>query len=277
MACTQARNWRTWFLMPWLLVPLLFFFIDTLPFLATVVVLAAIFVFIRRLISYMWLGKDTNNPFFMSVMAAAYALSTWVYFIKIFPGSVTTTAAPATTTLHVSSTFVGHICHRLTPHDHLTTVTNEYGMLTMFFIGVNFMWASLFLYLVRSDPGFLKLDEAGVEKIYHKLSLGAKNIPQLCPTCMVRCRPLSPPRHAVQFNSIHSSLDVLSVFCHHGTDRASDSFQALQELQPVCRAHGPPLRVAQQLRGREQPPALHGPAHARHPAPLDLCLLLRPT
>jgi hypothetical protein len=81
-------------------------------------------------------------------------------------------------------------------------VTNEYGMLTMFFIGVNFMWASLFLYLVRSDPGFLKLDEAGVEKIYHKLSLGAKNIPQLCPTCMVRCRPLSPPRHATPCNSI---------------------------------------------------------------------------
>jgi hypothetical protein len=105
MACAQARNWRTWFLMPWLLVPLLFFIIDTLPFLATVAVLAAIFIFIRRLISYMWLGKDTNNPFFMSVMAAAYALSTWVYFIKIFPGSVTTAAAAATTTLHVSSTF----------------------------------------------------------------------------------------------------------------------------------------------------------------------------
>lgn len=166
---SEARNWRTWFLMPWLLVPLLFFIIDTLPFLATVAVLAAIFIFIRRLISYMWLGKDTNNPFFMSVMAAAYALSTWVYFIKIFP------------------------------------VTNEYGMLTMFFVGVNFMWASLFLYLVRSDPGFLKLDEAGVEKIYNKLSLGAKKIPQLCPTCMI-ARPIRS-KHCRSCNRCVARMD----------------------------------------------------------------------
>jgi hypothetical protein len=49
--------------------------------------MAALFIVIKKLITFMWLGKDTNNPFFMSVMAAAYALSTWVYFIRIFPGT----------------------------------------------------------------------------------------------------------------------------------------------------------------------------------------------
>jgi len=166
---TEARNWRTWFFLPWFLVPLFFFLIDALPFYALVVVMAALFIVIKKLITFMWLGKDTNNPFFMSVMAAAYALSTWVYFIRIFP------------------------------------VTNEYTLLTMFFIGVNVMWAFLFLYMVRSNPGHLKRDEDGVEKIYQKLNHGAKKIPELCPTCMI-ARPLRA-KHCRSCNRCVARMD----------------------------------------------------------------------
>lgn len=168
---TEALYWRAWFLMPWLLVPLFFFVIDTLPFLATVVVLAAMFMGVKKLISLMWLGKDTNNPFFMSVMASAYALSTWVYFIKVFP------------------------------------VTSGYTMLTLFFIGVNVMWSGLFLYMVRSDPGVLKVDEGGVEKIYQKLNNGAssKSLPQLCPTCMI-ARPIRA-KHCRSCNRCVARMD----------------------------------------------------------------------
>lgn len=67
--------------------PFLFFIVDTLPFLITVVLLAFVIFVFRKVASYMWIGRDTNNPFFMSVMAATYALSTWVYFNKIYPGS----------------------------------------------------------------------------------------------------------------------------------------------------------------------------------------------
>jgi ankyrin repeat protein len=166
---SEALYWRVWFFSPWIIVPLILFIIDSLPFVVAFFVIIAIVTCFRKLLSYTWLSKDTNNPFFMSLMAASYALSTWIYFVEILP------------------------------------LTIGYTMLTLFFIGVNVLWALLFLYMSRSNPGYLKSDDEGIEKIYHRLSSGTKDAPQLCPTCMI-ARPIRS-KHCRSCNRCIARMD----------------------------------------------------------------------
>jgi ankyrin repeat protein len=169
----EKMCWRLWFSYPWLMVPIIFFVLDSLGFLPAVVVVVGLIYLSKRLLGHLWLGKDTNNPFFMSVMASSYALSTWYYFV------------------------------------HIYSLTNHFTILTMTFIAVNCFWSLLFLYLVRSDPGFLPLDPRGVERIYEMVNKGVEEIPQLCATCMI-ARPIRS-KHCRSCNRCVARMD------HHCT------------------------------------------------------------
>jgi len=149
----ERRVWRLWFSYPWFVIPLVFYLLDNLPFVPAFLVIALAIFATKRYLGPLWLGKDTNNPFFMSVMASSYALSTWYYFARVY------------------------------------TVTSEFTLLNMTFVVLNCLFSILFFYLVRSDPGFIARDPRGVERIYDMLDKGLEEIPQLCATCMI-ARPL---------------------------------------------------------------------------------------
>ncbi|KAL6079398.1 Palmitoyltransferase zdhhc13 [Balamuthia mandrillaris] len=149
----ERLYWWFWAIIPFLVLPAFLFMVSLAPFWIAVLFAAGLWYSLKHFLGHTWPGVEENNPFFVSWFFSSFMVSFWLYMNRIYPE------------------------------------TNYYTMLSLTFILVSFAWCGLYIYLIRSDPGFIPKSENGVERFYQMLTSDMEPPPVLCSTCLLP-RPL---------------------------------------------------------------------------------------
>jgi len=116
--------------------------------LSVIIVLLSVYS-IKMFLSNYWLDMNYRNPIWMGVVLGAYSLSAFVYFTSIM------------------------------------YETSGYIVETMIFFLINFIYGPLYLYLLYSNPGYIKGDPSEW-KIFLSILERGDPLPMFCLTCMAR-------------------------------------------------------------------------------------------
>jgi len=121
-------------------------------FIIAVAIVIATVYFLKFLISPLWLDENHRNPSWVGVVLGAYTISFIQYFTSII------------------------------------YATNMHLIQTVVFFVINAVFVPLYIYLLRSDPGYIKKNHSAASEWKAFLAVLDTNdpLPQFCLSCMVR-------------------------------------------------------------------------------------------
>eukprot|EP01119_Soliformovum_irregulare_P008724 TRINITY_DN2182_c0_g1_i2.p1 TRINITY_DN2182_c0_g1~~TRINITY_DN2182_c0_g1_i2.p1 ORF type:complete len:479 (-),score=121.60 TRINITY_DN2182_c0_g1_i2:343-1779(-) len=142
-----------WTIFAFLMVQIIFWSFAYLKFWQFSLFFAILFFGGEKILGNLKVGHHVQNPANCSAMLSGYFISAYVYLYTLFPGTL-----------------------------------QEWPILTMFFLVLNFVFFPLYLWLIFSDPGYLPRGKEEWEAFVRELDEDGP-LTQFCLTCMVR-RPL---------------------------------------------------------------------------------------